>query len=98
MFEGQEGVKLGGGIPDGASNTLLIVEAGHDKAVIWTKPEDILVDPEKPAAALGDIGSDGFAAAFADGSVRVLKKTIDSETLRRLLLRNDGQPVDPSKL
>ncbi len=96
MFEGQEGIKLTD-VPDGTSNTLLIVEVGPDKAVEWTKPDDLAVDMDKPAAGLGEIPDEGFLAAFADGSVQLIKKSVDPETLRRLFIRSDGQPIDPSK-
>jgi hypothetical protein len=85
-------------IRDGTSNTLLILEVGEDKAVIWTKPDDMDFDPQKPLAGLGTIGPDGFAAALADGSVHTIRKNIDAEMFRWLILRNDGHPIDWSKL
>jgi hypothetical protein len=80
-----------GSIFDGASNTILAVEAGPDKAVEWTKPEDLPFDPEKPAAALGKIPADGFLAVFFDGSMHRLK--VDTETLKRLIMHADNLPV-----
>ena len=44
-----------GDISDGSSNTIMLVEAGHDRAVIWTKPEDYDLDPEYPIAGLVDL-------------------------------------------
>jgi hypothetical protein len=96
IFEGDKGHRVAD-ITDGLSNTILIVEAGDDKAVTWTKPEDMAFDPQKPLAGLGTIGDDGTPVAFADGSVRMIHKSVDAETFRRLILRNDGQPVDPNK-
>ena len=84
-------------ISDGDSNTISILQVGEDKSVTWTKPDDVDFDAKKPLAGLGTIGEDGILAAFADGSAHHLRKDIDAETFRRLILRNDGLPVDPKK-
>jgi hypothetical protein len=82
-------------IPDGSSNTIMLVEADDDHAVIWTKPDDLPLDPKQPNKGLGGLwGDDSFLTALCDGSVRTLKRTIDPELLRRLFLRNDGKPVN----
>ena len=83
-------------IHDGASCTILCVEAGPDKAVPWTKPEDLPFDPEKPLAALGKMSSTGFVAAFFDGCVHRLK--VDDKTLKALITPNGGEPIDMPKL
>jgi serine/threonine protein kinase len=89
-------LRLGSGIPDGNSGTFLIVEA--NTAVPWTKPEDLVYDPSKPLPKLGGLFLDGFTAAFADSSVRFIKLTVDEETIRALITRNGGEPVEWSKL
>ncbi len=80
-------------IQDGASKTILLVEAGADKAVPWTKPEDLTYDPKNPVASLGDIG-DSFTILMADGSVHDLKATIDAASLLNLFQRNDGNVIN----
>jgi hypothetical protein len=87
---------LSTGIPDGSSGTLLIVEGG--RAVPWTKPEDLVYDPDGPLPKLGGIFGDGFNAAFADGSARFIARGTDEETLRALITRNGGEPVEWTKL
>jgi hypothetical protein len=87
---------LSGGIPDGSSGTFLIVEAGSP--VPWTKPEDLRYDPAGPLPKLGGLFADGFCAAFADGSVRFITREIDEETIRALITRNGGEPVEWTKL
>ncbi|HUT14120.1 MAG TPA: DUF1559 domain-containing protein [Thermoguttaceae bacterium] len=82
-------------VGDGVCDTIVVVEAGPDKAVPWTKPDDLPFDPADPLAALGEIAEDDFPAAFCDGSVRWIEKNIDPEMLRRLIDANDGLPVDP---
>lgn len=82
------------GITDGTSNTLMLVEVASDKAVPWTQPADIQFDPENPLAGLGEIPEEGFRALFFDGSVRVLPKNIDPETMRRLVDPQDGEIIE----
>lgn len=77
---------------DGPANTLLLVEAGADKAVLWTKPEDLRFDPQNPLLALGQIAPEGFLAAYFDGHVERLK--VDAQRLRALITPSGGEPVD----
>ena len=69
---------------DGTSNTILIVEADDEHAVVWTQPADLAYDPAHPAAGLGHHGK-GFLALSADGAVHFLPLDITPDTLRALL-------------
>jgi hypothetical protein len=80
-------------VVDGTSNTIMVVEAGDEKAVTWTKPDDFEPDDKDPLKGLLNPGARGFNAAFCDGAVRLIAKTIDAKTLKRLFQRNDGEPV-----
>jgi len=93
-FDGGKKIRLDD-IHDGTSVTILCVEAGPDKAVPWTKPEDLLFDPEKPLAALGKIPAKGFLAVFFDGHVEAL--TVDNATLKALITPAGGEVIDMSK-
>jgi hypothetical protein len=96
VFQGDETVfppdrSLGlADILDGSSNTLLMVEADEDQAVIWTRPDDLRYDPENPRAGLGNARLGGFLAAFCDGSVQFLGDDIDLDILRQLVKPNDS--------
>ncbi|MCX7396442.1 MAG: DUF1559 domain-containing protein [Planctomycetales bacterium] len=81
-----------GNITDGMSNTLMVVEAGPDKADIWTKPSGIEFNPEDPKAALGKL-AETFRILFFDGSVREISSEIDDATLNRLIQHADGEVV-----
>ena len=81
-------------ITDGASNTLIVVEASDDRAVIWTKPDDYEVNYAKPLDGLVGLRTGGFLAAFGDGSVRFLKSTLKPETVKALFTRNGGEVID----
>jgi hypothetical protein len=88
-------LRRGGGCPDGASGTIMVVEAGTP--VPWTKPEDLPYDPNKPLPSLGGLFKDGFSALFLDGSVRFITRDFDEETIRALITRNGGEPVEWTK-
>ena len=80
----------------GAHNTLLVAEAAQ--AVPWTKPEDLIYDPDKDLPQLGGLFDDGFHTLYADGYVQFIKKDIKPETLRALITREGGEVVDRYKL
>ena len=78
-------------VPDGTSYTIMMVDAGPDKAVLWTKPDDLPYDANE--IDLGAVG-ESFMALFSDGSVQQLSSEIDSELLLKLFQRNDGGEID----
>ena len=81
-------------IVDGTSNTICIVEAGDEAAVIWTKPEEWVPDEKMPLKGLIGQRTNGFQAAFCDGAVKFISQNIDPTTLQRLFMRDDGFAVD----
>jgi hypothetical protein len=93
MWDEPKGLKIGQ-IADGTSNTIALVEADDDRAVVWSKPEDITIDPKNPATGLLGHYGDGFQAAMADGSVRFFKKGIEPMNLWALFTRAGGEVVD----
>jgi hypothetical protein len=95
-FQQHRAMSLGSDFPDGMSNVLLIVEAGC--AVPWTKPEDLHFAVDEPIPELGGLFPGIFHAAFADGSVWPLSKKVDSDTLRKLVMRDDGEPIDLDRI
>lgn len=81
-------------LTDGTSKTIVLVEADPGKAVIWTKPDDLKVDPDNPVAGLGSLYAGGiFQAAFADGHARGISKDINPETLKALFTRNGREVI-----
>jgi len=93
MWDEPKGLKITQ-VTDGTSNTIALVEADDDRAVIWSKPEDITIDRQNPATGLLGHYLDGFQAAMADGSVRFIQKGIDPATLWALFTRAGGEAVD----
>jgi prepilin-type processing-associated H-X9-DG protein len=94
-FDGGKKIRMAD-IHDGTSGTILCVEAGPDKAVPWTKPEDLPFNPEKPLAALGKVSAKGFNVAFFDGHVEQVK--VDNRTLAALITPDGAEVIDFSKL
>jgi hypothetical protein len=84
-------------ITDGTSNTIALVEADDERAVIWTKPEDITIDRKNPVAGLLGHYTEGFHAALADGSVRFVRKSVDPTVLWGLFTRAGGENVGVPK-
>ena len=79
-------------IRDGTSNTLLVIESKRE--VPWTKPEDIPFDPEAPVPQVGGWYAKGFNGAMCDGSVRFFSGDLDERTIKNLIMRADGNPIN----
>ncbi len=85
-------------VTDGASNTLMVVEG--KEPVPWTKPDNDLDFDPAVAASLYGAGSPhpgGFNAAFANGSVRFLRSSIDATIFRALVTRDGREVVNPDE-
>lgn len=93
MLSGDTGVRIRD-TTDGTANTFMFVEADDEHAVIWTRPDDLVFDPEHPAAGLVSPSLlSGFLAAMTDASIRVISADIDLQVLERLVIRNDGNVI-----
>jgi hypothetical protein len=79
---------------DGTSETVLIVDAAPEEAVVWTKPDDWQADLKEPLTGLKGNNRETFTAAYADGSVRLLGLDIEPEKLRALLTREGGEVIE----
>jgi hypothetical protein len=89
-------------IPDGSSQTLLIVEACGQR-IVWTEPRDVDAslspprinsDGSEPGRSDGLISSyhaGGAEVAFADGGGRFLNESIDPEVLKALTTADGGE-------
>jgi hypothetical protein len=80
-------------VTDGTSNTVMVVEANDDAAVVWTKPDDLTIDAKDPLKGLIGHYPQGFPAAFTDGSVRFIGRTTKPETLIAIFTRDGGETV-----
>ncbi|MFK7820518.1 MAG: DUF1559 domain-containing protein [Planctomycetaceae bacterium] len=83
-----------GEIKDGASNTILIVEANPDQAVVWTQPEDIAFNSDNPMQHVGKARISGFQAALVDGSVRFLSEDLEKNFFSWFVQPADGNVAE----
>ena len=81
-------------VRDGLTFTLLVVEASADRAVPWTKPDDLKNDPKKPLDGLTGTRPEGFLAGFGDGHVSLLPADINADLLRALFTPAGGEKID----
>jgi prepilin-type processing-associated H-X9-DG protein len=85
-------------VTDGTSNTIAVVEV-VGTGIHWMEPRDLSIDElsfvlnDGSGKGLSSRHPGGVNVALADGSVRFIADGVDPETLRRLILRNDGQAV-----
>ena len=85
-----------GNIPDGTSNTALVVEAGDP--VIWTQPTDLPFAEKAPLPKLGGLFDGEFHLLLCDGSVLRCKKDFDQETMKYVIMPADGNVFDSKKI
>lgn len=82
-------------LPDGTSNTLMVVEAGENRADIWTKPGGLPFDLKgNPVNALGKLSGEMFRVVMFDGVVGEIKKSIDPQVMKLLIQHQDRTPIE----
>ncbi|OWK36333.1 DUF1559 domain-containing protein [Fimbriiglobus ruber] len=81
-------------IPDGTSNTILMVEAAQ--TVPWAQYNELPFDPNGPLPPFGAPQRDTFLVGMADGSVRTVKKSVSPQVLKGAITANGGErlPLD----
>jgi len=85
-------------ITDGTSNTVWLVQADESHAVIWTKPDDLVIDEKDPIGSMIGPETKGFWTSIADGSARFLSRDNDPSTLMSLFSIDGGEIIDSSAL
>lgn len=66
-----------------------MIHGGRDQAVIWTKPEDWKVDPQRPLAGLFSQRLNEIPAVFEDQSVRSISTRTLPDRVLSLSIGND---------
>lgn len=72
----------------------MFLEAGVDKAVPWTKWEDLPIDLNAPLESIGDVPSGVIRAALFDGSLIKIPTDISPASLKALSTRNGRETLD----
>lgn len=75
---------------DGESNTLMLIEAGDDQRVIWSRPDEVNFDPADPLATLGTIDEATFRVATYDGQVHHFPANVSAELFAATVSRAEG--------
>ena len=89
-------------ITHGTSNTIAVVEV-TGLGINWEEPKDITVDELMGLlashGAQGGLSSHpgGFNALFADSHVQFIDASMDRQTLRAMLLRDDAPAKAPKR-
>lgn len=95
IISAKEPLKSFADIKDGTSNTLMVVVAGPDKAVPWTKPQDIDFDPETGVASFGELAEDELIFATYDGAVRTVPaEKLTVEIIKALVTPSGEEAID----
>ncbi len=79
-------------ISDGLSNVLMVVSASPERATIWTKPDDLVIDMKAPATAIFGLDRDSFWCCIGDGTARLVTRALSDDTLRALLTIDGKEP------
>lgn len=88
VFPGSTQTRIGG-ITDGTSNTLMVVESAEVDAVPWMKPQDLpFANFLNPTSVTHHTG--GANVALCDGSIQFISKTINPANLRSMMTRAGG--------
>ena len=90
---GQEEMTQFEDMADGSSNTMMLIEA--KRQVHWSKPEDILIDPENPLPDFGGFHEGGFNVTMADGSVHFVPENVAENLLRAYFSPAGGEIPQP---
>ncbi len=103
MFDGQKGISFRD-VTDGASNTLLVAEVANSQT-LWTEPRDLDVESmprdfraSNQAECISGLRAGTAMIAAADGAALYLDIGIPPESLRQLLIRNDGEVLNQNYL
>ena len=91
-FFGTEGRKFAD-FTDGLEHTIVVVEAAPERAVTWTKPDDLTVDEDDPAAGLFGSREGGVLAGFGDGTVQFIPQAAGKDVLKALFTINGGETI-----
>ncbi len=78
---------------DGTSNTVWFVQADTSHAVVWTKPEDVLVEEAAPFANILDKTnpSSSIVCAIADGSIHTFTVAEIKDIFYKMITMSGGE-------
>lgn len=81
----------------GTSNTIAILEAADTSAVIWSKPDDVVIDFKKPHQGIIDPEIAGLTVVTCDGTAYRLNKLSPAELAGMLQYKGDSPIISPAE-
>jgi hypothetical protein len=91
VFTGDDkGLQLAA-ISDGTSNTAILVDVADETGVIWTKPDDLVVNEKDPWKGLLGHYPTYILVGMGDGTVQRVVKSVPGKTLWALFTRDGGE-------
>ena len=85
-------------VTDGTSNVAMLLRADASQAVIWTSPNDLQIDWNRPLGTLANQPGGEVPLLMVDGAVLYAPYVISPEMFRGLLKINDGGMIDLNSL
>lgn len=82
-------------VRDGLSNTIMAVVANEDRAVVWTRPEDLEIDLEAPRRGWFDDEARTASVLLATGGVQRIESVNSDEVIAALFTVAGSESVDP---
>jgi hypothetical protein len=82
-----------GSMEDGPENTVVLIEAGDQRAVEWTAPIDFNLGADPPTSGMGRRRADGAFALLGDGRVVRLAPELPDHVLLALFSPDGGEQL-----
>lgn len=71
-------------VKDAFRPAILVAQVGPDRAVLWTRPDELEINAEAPLAGLGTLPSSGFSVLMSNGRIYRLKSNLPPELFKSL--------------
>lgn len=87
-----------GDVVDGPTHTILAIVVGSDRAIAWTKPDELTLDPSQPIASLGSLPDKLIKCVMFDANPLIIRDDIDPASFFALSTPNGKEIVDAETL
>ena len=72
------------------NGTALYVEANENRSSEWSRPRDLVFNPDNPFSGLGDISPEGFSFTGTDGQTLTVDNSFPEDAWNGIVDRDDG--------
>lgn len=81
-------------VSDGPRHTIMALVTGPERAIVWTKPDQLILDPETPVASLGTIAGKYVATIAVNGELLMLPRNMDAGKFVSFATPNGNEIID----